>query len=442
MNPKILIVYSKIVYPLLFILLVLGISLSLEGCEDCQMKSTYIYYEPVYTPLEEVRAAVQLESPRAIASPGRLYFKDGYLFINEVGKGLHIIDNRDPSAPVNLKFLAIPGNYDLAIQGNTLYADSYIDLVSFDISDLQQIKEVDRQLGAFKSYNLFDYFQPEACCVITDLVEKENVSELPCEVQFQPWGGVFFREGIALTADGAKNFSAPQALAPGGMNTGIGGSLARFTIVNHYLYMLDGGEIQTADISLENSPELLNRTYVSWDIETIFPHGTNLFIGSRSGMHIYDLTDPSQPAPVSVYSHVVSCDPVIVDDQYAFVTLRSEGLNRCQNAVNQLEIIDISSLQSPTLVKTYPMVNPHGLGKDGSTLFICDGEAGLKVYNAENVMTLDQNLLYQFKNLDALDVIPFQSVLMLIGVDGIYQYDYSDPNNMKLLSILNIVHAN
>jgi hypothetical protein len=140
--------------------------------------------------------------------------------------------------------------------------------------------------------------------------------------------------------------------------------------------MLDGGDLQTVSVALEEHPVAMGREYIAWDIETIFPHKQNLFIGSSSGMYILDISDPASPSKISTYQHIRSCDPVVVDDQYAYVTLRSGTI--CQGFTNQLEVIDISDLTAPTLLQTYPMTNPHGLGVDGKTLFICDGSDGLK----------------------------------------------------------------
>ena len=66
-------------------------------------------------------------------NPGKIYFKEGYIFINEELKGIHVIDNRNPENPQNIGFIEIPGNVDIAIKNNTLYADSYIDLGAIDI---------------------------------------------------------------------------------------------------------------------------------------------------------------------------------------------------------------------------------------------------------------------------------------------------------------------
>jgi hypothetical protein len=116
------------------------------------------------------------------------------------------------------------------------------------------------------------------------------------------------------------------------------------------------------------------------------------------------------------------------------VTLRTGTV--CEGFINQLEIIDVQNPASPALMVTYPMTNPHGLGIDDKTLFICDGNAGLKAFDITNINTVAQNILAHYKDINATDVIPFNDVLILVGSDGIFQYDYSDPANISLLSHL------
>jgi hypothetical protein len=78
------------------------------------------------------------------------------------------------------------------------------------------------------------------------------------------------------------------------------------------------------------------------------------------------------------------------------------------------------------------------LGIDDNTLFLCDGSDGLKVFDITDHMKIDQNQLAHYGNFDAYDVIPFNNVLMLIGADGIFQFDYSDPQNIKPLSQISV----
>ena len=48
-----------------------------------------------------------------------------------------MIDNTNPASPQNIAFIDIPGNLDIAIKGNIMYADNYADLLTIDISDMQ-----------------------------------------------------------------------------------------------------------------------------------------------------------------------------------------------------------------------------------------------------------------------------------------------------------------
>jgi len=429
-------------YALLFLTVLLGISVLLEGCTDkCEVTNEYVYYEPVYTTVEEIRSSIALMDPQPIKGVGTIYYKDGFLFVNEPGVGIHILDNHNPSQPTPVKFLKVPGNYDMAIKGKTLYADSFVDLVAFDITNVNAVKETGRLEGVFKNYRSMGIQADVNCCVITEWKEDKNtaVTQSDCNAVHQPWGGVYYGTGIALQANMAADFSTEAAIAPGsGSGLGVGGSLARFTLSGDHLYMLDGGDLQTVDVSSEKNPVAKTRQYVSWDIETIFPHKNNLFIGSTTGMHIYDVSEPETPVTVSMYQHVVSCDPVVVDDEYAYVTLRSG--NVCAGTSNQLEIIDIRTLTNPQLTATYQMTNPHGLGVDGETLFLCDGSDGLKAFDVTDVHNISANMLAHYQNINAHDVIPYNDVLIMIGTDGIFQYDYSDPKNIKLLSQINVHH--
>ncbi|MEQ8364640.1 MAG: hypothetical protein RH948_17335 [Cyclobacteriaceae bacterium] len=419
-----------------FLFISFGAAFILSACTDtCERTSTFVYYAPVYSTSAEIKDAVQLQEAAPLTTIGKIYFKDGMLYINDPGKGIHIIDNRNPAAPANQSFLAIPGNFDLAIRGNILYADSYVDLVAFDISNLSQINEVNRIERLFNNYTTQGYMVSSKQGVLTSWERKENVSVTvdECDITYQPWGGFWFEGGIAF--DALSSFSRNAAIAPGTQN-GTGGSMARFILSGDHLYGLDGVNIDVVDVSSTSNPQAVNEFPLSWDIETLFPYEDKLFVGAQSGMYILDVSTPAQPTQISKYQHVSSCDPVVVDGTYAYVTLRSGSA--CQGFTNQLEVISLADLTSPSLIKTYPMTNPHGLGIDDGMLFICDGSDGLKVYDASDVTTINENQLAHYNTIHALDIIPFNNVAMVIGEDGLFQYDYADISNIRLLSSLAI----
>jgi hypothetical protein len=106
--------------------------------------------------------------------------------------------------------------------------------------------------------------------------------------------------------------------------------------------------------------------------------------------------------------------------------------------VNELLVLDVSNLSQPQLIKSYNMTNPHGLGIDGNTLFVCDGSDGLKAFDSRDDLNILQNRIGHFADITAYDVIPLGGVLLTSATEGIYQYDYSDPSDIKLLSKIEV----
>ena len=107
-------------------------------------------YRPVYAAYETVRQ-VEMLAPQPLKNVGKIYIKDNYLFISEVGSGIHIIDNRDPEKPVKLGFVSIPGNHEIAVKDSTLYADNVLDLVALNIGNPRNVRVIKR------IENVFDY---------------------------------------------------------------------------------------------------------------------------------------------------------------------------------------------------------------------------------------------------------------------------------------------
>ncbi|MBN1387831.1 MAG: hypothetical protein JW965_05245 [Bacteroidales bacterium] len=410
-----------------FILLIAAMT----ACEDRRYELiTYEANVPVYMDLKDFRNSFTMSEPVEIKQPGKIYFKDGYLFVNEYSKGIHVIDNSDPANPEKIAFYNILGNIDMAICGNILYADSYIDLVAIDISDINNPVEIDRLENVFpESVPEGDIWYPYSRVdskkgVVVDwkvrtVTEKREVYEQ---------GGWIYHNMLTYTAAGAVD---------GSWSAGAGkaGSMARFMLNNEFLYLIaHPWLLKTVDTESGNEMHIVDSVEVSRDMETLYRLGDKLFIGTTTGMLIYGLNNPDKPVFLSSYDHITACDPVVTDGTYAYVTLRTG--NRCGGNQNLLEVIDISSITNPYLVKSYPMYNPHGLGIEGDLLFICDGAAGLKIYDRTDPLGILNNQLAHFPDIDTYDVIPLDGILMLIGEDGIYQYDYTDIQNIVLISHL------
>jgi hypothetical protein len=236
-----------------------------------------------------------------------------------------------------------------------------------------------------------------------------------------------------------SSFFAVDAMSSAKVNgtgTGTGGSMARFTLFEDYLYAIDNASLHLFDVSDNSNPNFTKQIPISWQIETLFPYNKLLFIGAQSGMYIYSLQNPANPEYISEFRHATACDPVVVEGDYAYVTLR--GGNLCGAIESQLDVIDISTIENPEMVKSYPMKEPYGLGIDDDVLFVCDGNDGLKIYESGDPLNISSNQIAHYSDINAYDVIPLGEVLLLIGTGGLYQYDYSDLDNIELLSHIKI----
>jgi hypothetical protein len=94
----------------------------------------YGVYTPVFMTRSEMEKAVRMEAATPIKNPGKIYLMDPYIFINEKFKGYHVIDNSDPSHPVNKAFIHLDGSLDLAIKGSVMYTDNSTDLVALSFN--------------------------------------------------------------------------------------------------------------------------------------------------------------------------------------------------------------------------------------------------------------------------------------------------------------------
>jgi hypothetical protein len=392
---------------------------------------------PVYLGYEEFRNAVVQTNASDLENPGKIYFKDNYIFINEEYKGIHIIDNTDPEDPQNIAFIEIPGNLDMAIKDNILFADSYIDLVALDISDLDNIHEVERIEEVFP-YSVPTYNEKYAVAavdntkgVVVDWTLKKYRQKMDTESHWVYYGG---RDEYNSADYGGFTLSNSGGA---GSSFGIGGSMARFGLYDNYLYTVTENKMFVFDAEEPASVSEVSTQNLNSGVETMFIYDAHMFLGTQSSMLIYSLA--TSPGYVGTFSHVTSCDPVIVSDGYAYITLH-DG-NRCGNDVNRLDVVKLSEdYLHNSLVESYNMHNPHGLGIDDQILFICDGDAGLKVYDATDKLHIDDHQIASFPNINTYDVIPVNNYLFMIGDDGFYQYDYSDLQNIYQVSFIPVVN--
>lgn len=251
---------------------------------------------------------------------------------------------------------------------------------------------------------------------------------------------LFFLISLLLTLSCESDQISADSAAT---DTGIAGSYARFLTVGNFMYIVDDASIQTFSLSDPFKPERIDQQAIGERIESIFHFEEKLFIGSGAGLFIYQIEADGIPSSLSATSYfntfdTFACDPVVANSTHAYVTLNS--LSRIENPcggvvtvnVNVLKIFDIQDLTNPILLAEYPMTAPKGLGLDGDILFVCDDAQGLKVFDVSD--PLDIELMKHFDGFTAFDVITLDGLLLVVSPDNVYQFDYNDLENIRLVS--------
>ncbi len=402
----------------------------ITSCTD-KVFETFTANAPVYMSYSDLRSAVKITSARELNNPGKIYFKDNYIFINEKMAGVHIYDVSDPKNPQNKGFIQIPGNVDIAIKDNILYADSYVDLVAIDVSSFSAIKEVGRVEKVFPyTLPVYDTKYPLAKIDETKgVVINWNVKSVRQELEerYYPIYYAYDKTGAYLTNSGGISGS-------GGTTYGVGGSMSRFGLYKDYLYVVNQYNLVSFKLNSTSKVTQLNTRSVGWNVETIFIADDHIFLGTQNGLIVMALDSPENPVQVGSFAHMTSCDPVVIKGDLAFVTLK--GGTTCRGGtLNELDVVQMSNNYSKfTLLKTYAMKAPQGLGIDDDVLFLCDGDAGLKVFNITDPLAITS--IATFPSINAYDVIPMNKYLFMVGETGFYLYDYSNIQNIKQIGMI------
>ncbi|MDR2840805.1 MAG: hypothetical protein LBV75_06020 [Paludibacter sp.] len=420
---------------LYFLFLAIFAGLIFISCDKSYTETvTYQINEPILMSTSDLRSSVKVTSTtNKIENYGKICFYKNFLYIAETGKGIHIINNTNPAQPSVVGFIELLGNYDMAIRNNTLYADMLTNLVWFDISNPSAPVAAGCMANAFPAflppcdngygydYNLVYALQHNSDSVIVGWNTVERTEDVT-RYRESWWGGIWNKSELYTAVP----------LTDSGNSTGVNGSMSSFALYNDYLYSVMNNKMTVISLTGAEPKIAADNIYIGYNVETIFSYKNAMFMGTPTGLLIYSVTNPIHPVLCSQISHVYGCDPVVVENDLAYVTVHSG--NTCGQNDNELFVIDVSDIRSPQQLVSYKMTSPKGLGIDNGTLFVCDN--GLKIFNAENPQTIIANQLAHYTGMNGYDVIPFNDVLMMIAEDGLYQYNYSDLNHIQLISKL------
>ncbi|MCF6128624.1 hypothetical protein L1S35_03000 [Flavobacterium sp. AS60] len=403
-------------------------SIFISSCDsDDSQKEQAKFAVPTLKSLGAIRANISVSSARQTNSDGKIYVAENYLFYIAKEQGVHVFNNTNPAAPVNIAFINIEGVHDISVKGNYLFADNFVDLLVFDISNIQNItlvRTVENTIGFSPVYpddaEFYDY--------TVHPTGDEIITGFAIEMRDRPDA-----QEVIWAEDALASFNSAVGNA-----IGTGGSYARFQIRNNALYTIDSYKLNVFNITNPLTTFFDKEVYMTqWfgggEFETLFIQKNILFVGSTTGMYTVDASDEFNPYFVSGFSHATACDPVVVNEHTAYITVR--GGSFCGAIEDQINVIDVTDIANPTLLSTYLIAEPYGLGIKNGTLYVGCGNNGLKVFNAANSAGLTLENTYEG---NVKDIIPLDNHLIVIGDNKITQYSYGPNFTLTQLSQINL----
>ena len=402
--------------------LLLGlIAISIISCTTDYGKVEVTYQEAtaIYGDIDAIRSQPLNETLREITNPGKIYLGNDVILIGEEQEGIHVIDNSDPINPTSVNFINIPGTKEFFVKDNKIYAETYYDVVKIDISDMYNAV-----LDSRAEYVFQDLWKNGEETLI-GFSYKEVTIELDQNDDF--YKQVLAENEIYL--DFAKNIipksALPSSFAGSGPN--VSGTANRVTYTNEHVYIIGNNSMYIVADDSQGLNKVDIKPYIGEGVETIFPFEDNLYIGSRSAVNIYNISDPRQPVEAYEFNHATACDPVLPADGVAYVTLRTADFSACPGNTNSLLVLDTRNIHDVGQKKEIAMSSPFGMTIKGNDLYVGEGDNGLKIFDISD--KYKPELRRSIDNIKAYDVIPHPTISNLIlttGPDGMSQYMIND----------------
>lgn len=411
--------------PILFV-----ISLIIASCSSDfeSLTITYTKGTAIYGDLAQLRQVPLNSASKEIVDAGKVFISSELLLVGEEGEGIHIFDNSNPQNPVARSFMNIPGNREFYVEGDYLYAESLYDMLKIDLSNPAQpllVARIENAIGQeisnFGGESLIG-FELE---VVTEKVSKDS------DIYNHIYDG-----DSHVYYDYEENLIPPSAVPSSfaGNSSNAIGTVNRIAYLDEYLYVIGKSKLTIYDDSGDFTQ--VYNGYFGSNMETIYPMGDRLFVGTNNSVDIYSIADPANPQYESGFWHATSCDPVFpIDENTAYATLRTGEFATCPGDINALVVLDISRFGSVEEVQEIEMVSPYGLTAIGDKLYVGEGANGLKVFNNTNNRELE--LVKWDQSVKAYDVLAHPTlshILLIAGPDGLSQYQIGQSSELQLLS--------
>jgi hypothetical protein len=401
----------------LVIVLLIGCVSSFYSCTNDIVSSeiTFTRATPIYEDLNALRTIPLEGAVRDISDPGKVYLSDNLILIGEENQGIHVLDNSNPENPRAVSFIQIPQNKEFYVDGNFIYAESAYDMLKIDISTISSPRLAGRIEHAFGPGIDNDLGQSLIGFTFEEVTETFTSDDVL-------WNQIFPNDVAYFDY---QRQLIPKSAVPSsfiGNSSNAIGTINRIAKAKDHIYAISSQQLTTIEDG--SNFGLISNRDIGWAMETIYPQGDNLFIGSQNNMQILDISDPSQPTEQGWFNHATACDPVLPVGSTTYVTLRSDPESNCPGDESALLVINTSDVRTPWQIQEIGMISPFGMTLIGDKLYVGEGANGLKVFDAT-----DREFLTEISfdtSVQAYDIIahPTNNNLILVsGPEGYGQYE-------------------
>ena len=337
-------------------------------------------------------------SPNEFYDISNIYLTDSLLLISDTFNGITVYSTAASDTPTLITSIPLNGARGMAVKNDIIYAGLWDRIGVYRLTD-------DGGYDSLHSITLSTWFEGD------DIME----------VQRYEYHRPFFS---------CSGCSAPMTAdeMSGGGSTGTGGSYAVFAVIDRFLYYVDQSELIALDITDPAKPKELSRLYIDWSIETLYPMEEYLYIGGQMGMYVVDRHNGAQPKMIGSLQHFRACDPVVVRDTFAFVTLRSGS--GCGGSENTLLTVSVANPINPKLLNEKGVVTPYGLAVQDSLLFVANGENGYTLFRTEE--SIKPQIVKQWDDPPAKDFIWSGTSMYMMGFNQVHLVDVSDPMEPRI----------
>jgi len=248
---------------------------------------------------------------------------------------------------------------------------------------------------------------------------------------------------LLATASAFHSCEKSAEVFSGGGGEGRNGSLSRVIAVGNHLYAVDDSHLRTVNASDPARLQLTDETALGSRIQTIFHDKGRLYIGSALKMHVYDITaNPSRPTLVTTVDYPIVIeprDPILAFDTVIYSTVTSGA------GAGIFRVYNNRDFRNPFLVTSIDLPQPRGMTRIDSTLYLCDGAYGLRLFDIRSPLsprllrTVDENRTLgpnQPSLNDYFDVVAVPPMLFCYTRGALLNYDVSAPRNPVFLKKL------